>query len=407
MKRVVRFSAVFMCMLAMTFLGVRGVQAEVGVTDDTILLGSFQDMSGPGAYLGKLCTTTMKVWMGYVNNDLGGIHGRKLDLVVEDNKYDPVLTKTAFNKLVNQHKVFALVMVYGSTPCTAVKDDIKREKIPVFPTMATVQSMFDPMNRYLYWYACSDEDNAIMMVDYIVNDLKPEKFKVGVCYQDDEWGKSALKGLDLACKKYGLKYAAAGYKRGSKNLNTQAMRLKAKGVTHCFYAGYAPVYAALLKEADKIGWKPVFFGDYVTVDPRSFMAGDLADGHYHFSNLGLRSEGVPGWKRLESLFTAAGAEKMLNVPLLPLLWNPMLMLTQALQDCGRDLTREKLIDAIDSIRDFDTGGLGKIEYSPTTRKGTHYYRILQCDAEKKIFVPMTDWRQPSIVWGSKERPASK
>ena len=75
MKRVVRFSAVFMCMLAMTFLGVRGVQAEVGVTDDTILLGSFQDMSGPGAYLGKLCTTTMKVWMGYVNNDLGGIHG--------------------------------------------------------------------------------------------------------------------------------------------------------------------------------------------------------------------------------------------------------------------------------------------------------------------------------------------
>ena len=110
---------------------------------------------------------------------------------------------------------------------------------------------------------------------------------------------------------------------------------------------------------------------------------------------------------LEKLFTAAGAEKILNVPLLPLLWNPMLLLTKALQDCGRDLTREKLIDAIDSIKGFDTQGLGKIEYSPTTRKGTHYYRVLKCDAKKKIFEPITDWRQPSIVWGSPERPKAK
>ena len=325
--------------------------------------------------------------------------------MVEDNKYDPNLTKTAFTKLVNQHKVFAIISVYGSTPCTAILEDIKREKVPVWTTAATTQNMFDPPNRYLFWYACSDEDNAIMMVDYILNDLKVKKPKLGLCYIDDEWGKSALKGLDTAAKKYNLKYAAAAYKRTSKNLNPQAMKLKAKGVEYCFYAGYAPVYAALLKEANKIGWKPTFFGDYVTVDPRAFMAGELADGHYHFFNLGLRHENSPGWKKMETLFNAKLGEDKAKEPLgwriMPLMWNPLLYLTQALQEIGPDLTREKLVEKLESMKNYDDQGLGKIQYAPGSRKGTHEYRVLKCDFKNKKFVPVTDWREPSLKFGER------
>jgi branched-chain amino acid transport system substrate-binding protein len=400
-----RLAMASVCLFALCALATVGFGGEIGVTDEKILFGSFQDMSGPGAYIGKVCTAALSAWKKYVNEDLGGIHGRKVDFVVEDMKYDPVLTKTAFTKLVHQHKVFAVISVYGSTPCTAILDDIKKEKVPVFPTAATTQNMFDPPIRYLFWYACSDEDNGIMMLDYIVNDLKAKNAKIGVIYQDDEWGKSALKGVQIGAKKYGFKVASAGYKRGTKNLNPQAMKMKAKGVTHSFFAGYAPVYAALLQEANKIGWKPTFFGDYVTVDPRTFMAGDLADGHYHFFNLGMRHERVPGWIQMEKLFTeklgAEAAKDPLSWRLTPLLWTPMLFLTQALQDVGPDLTREKLIDALENIKDFDSGGLGKIQYGTNLRKGTHEYRILQCDAKNKKFVPITGWREPSLKWGER------
>jgi branched-chain amino acid transport system substrate-binding protein len=411
MKKTCWISAMVLLVLLAGSAGPPAARAEVGVTDNSILFGSFQDMSGPGAYLGKQCSLALKVWKDWVNDDLGGIHGRKVDFVIEDNKYDPVLTKTAFTKLVAQHKVFALVTVYGSTPCTAILEDIKKEKIPVFTTAATTQNMFDPPIRYLFWYACSDEDNAIMMADYILKDLKVKKPKMGICYQDDEWGKSALNGLEIACKKYGLTMAEAGYKRGEKNLNAQAMKLKAKGVTHCFYAGYAPVYAALLQEANKIGWKPVFFGDYVTVDPRTFIAGDLADGQYHFFNLGLRNEGGPGWKNMEKLFTAKLGEEAAKEPLswrlMPLMWTPLMFLTQALQNVGRDLDREKLVDALESIKNFDTGGLGKIQYGPNNRKGCDEYRVLKCDAKKQDFFPVTGWWQPSVKYGDKERPVTK
>ena len=225
MKRTVMFLATAICIA----IGAVPASAEVGVTDDMIKFGTFQDMSGPGAYLGKMCTTGLTVWKKWVNEKLGGIHGRQVDFVVEDMKYDPVLTKTAFTKLVNQHQVFSIIMVYGSTPCTAVKEDIKKEKIPVFTTAASVASMYDPPNRYLFWYACNDEDNAIMMVDYVMNDLKAEKPKFGVCYQDDEWGKSALSGLEIAAKKYGLNYAAAPYKRGEKEPELPGHEIEGQG----------------------------------------------------------------------------------------------------------------------------------------------------------------------------------
>ncbi len=397
----VHLGAAAVLLLVLAAGGAAPVRAEVGVTDDKILLGSFQDMSGPGAYLGKNVSAALAVWKKWINEELGGIHGRKVEVVIEDNKYDPVLTKTAFTKLVDQHKVFALTAVYGSTPMTAILEDIDKAKIPVMATAASTSNMYDPARRYLFHYACSDEDNSIMMVDYIVNDLKVKDPKIGVIYQDDEWGKEALEGVQKATKKYGLKYEAAPYKRGEKNLNPQAMKMKAAGVTHCFYAGYSPVYAALLQEANKVGWKPVFFGDYVTVDDKTFMAGELANGHFHFFNLAVRAEGVPGWKKLEKLFTEAGAQESLDWPLLPLMWNPMAMLVKAMQDCGRDLTREKLIDALEKVKDFDTGGLGKIGYGPNLRKGSHLYRIHKCDVAKKTFVPITDWREPSIRWGQK------
>ena len=189
MKKLRTLVGIVMICFVFGALGAGIARAEVGVTKDTILLGTFQDLSGPAAYLGKLATGVLQVWMKEIN-DQGGIHGRKLKLVVEDNKYDPVLTKTAFTKLVDQHKVFMIVSVYGSTPCTAIMPDIQAKKIPVYTTAAAVQTMFDPPQRYLFWYACNGQDQGILMADYVFKDLKARDPKIGLCYQDDEWGRT-------------------------------------------------------------------------------------------------------------------------------------------------------------------------------------------------------------------------
>ncbi len=387
------------CALLIFPLG--AARAEVGVTDDKIVLGTFQDLSGPAAYIGKFVTGIIKVWTHMVNEEMGGIHGRKVEVVIEDNKYDPVLTKTVYNKLVNQDKVFALIATYGSSPLTAIKGELEKDKVPIISTAASTQSMFDPPNRYLFWYTSSAQDEGILATDFIMNTLKPEKLKLGILYQDDEWGKDGRKGIELAAKKYNLKPVYSPFKRGTKNLSAQVLKLKAKRVTHLYISSYATTYASFLKEANKIGYEPVIIGGYVTVDPRSFIAGELADGHYHIFNHAVRNEGVPGWKELEKRFTAVGAEALLNSPLLPMLWTPLAHFTQVLQNVGPDLTREKVIDAMEALQDFDTGGTGPIRYGENMRKGTHYYRIFKADAANQQFIPITDWHEPSLVWGKR------
>ena len=108
---------------------------------------------------------------------------------------------------------------------------------------------------------------------------------------------------------------------------------------------------------------------------------------------------------MEKLFTAKLGEDAAKEPLgwrlMPLMWTPLLYFTKALRDIGPNLTREKLVDTLESIQNFDTGGLGKIQYGPNMRKGTHEYRVLKCDATKKQFIPVTDWREPSLKWGDR------
>ena len=86
---------------------------------------------------------------------------------------------------------------------------------------------------------------------------------------------------------------------------------------------------------------------------------------------------------------------------MPTIWVPLMLTVEALQKCGRDLTREKFIDAIEQIQGFDCGGMGKIQYGPNVRKGTHFYRILKADAKAKDFKAITDYREPSMVWGKR------
>jgi ABC-type branched-subunit amino acid transport system substrate-binding protein len=104
---------------------------------------------------------------------------------------------------------------------------------------------------------------------------------------------------------------------------------------------------------------------------------------------------------MEEKFKAAGVDNPVAMGVMPIFWIPLKFLNQAMINIGPDLTREKLVTELENIKDFDTGGLGKIQFGPGLRKGTHYYKILQANAAKGIFNPVTDWREPSLKWGQR------
>ena len=373
-----------------------------GVGKDKIKLGHIGDLTGPGAYVGNLLVNVTQAFFDNINNR-GGIHGRKIEFITEDHKYSPTKAVAAFKYLVSRHNVFAIHNITSTVTCAALFPFIKREKIPVFPTTAMSTLIYTPPKRYVFSMTSIASDEVKIVVDYIMKDLKAKNPRLAICYQDDEWGKDGRMGMEKAASEYGLKLVAAeSYKRGSIDLSSQAVRFKMAKAEYIFCTGYPPTYATLMKECIKIGMSPKFFGNAATAIGQTLeLAGEAARDSMYIGFAAMPQEDVPGMNELKYVLKKYRPDISVN-PIIPPLWAGSLALTEALKRTGRDLTREGLIDALESLKGFETGGLAPpITYGPTSqgpisRKGLHALKLLKADIDKRIFIPITEWRKTSM-----------
>src|SRR5258706_5988734 len=132
--------------------------AEVGVTNDRIVLGQSVALTGPAAELGIQMRNGLMAYFNYINAQ-GGVHGRKIELVSLDDQYEGKITVPNTKKLIEEHKVFALIGYVGtptSVPAVAV---FIVAKVPFFVPFTRAESLRAPFNRHIFHLraSCSDE----------------------------------------------------------------------------------------------------------------------------------------------------------------------------------------------------------------------------------------------------------
>ena len=188
--------------LALT-TGVALAQSQ-GVSKDKIVLGSIQDLSGPIAGFGKQIRLGMMLRVDEVNEQ-GGVNGRKIELIVEDSKYDPRNAVLAAQKLVNQDKIFAMVGHLGTAQnMAAMPVQFQKNVINFFPVTAARQ-MFDPFHKLKYAFAATYFDQMKVAVPKLVKEKGAKK--VCAMYQDDEFGLEVLRGAEEGLKAAGMTMA--------------------------------------------------------------------------------------------------------------------------------------------------------------------------------------------------------
>ena len=192
---------------------------EDGVTDTEIVIGSHQDLSGPIAGWGTQVKMGLEMKAREIN-EAGGIHGRKIRLVVEDSAYDPKKAIMVTNKMISRDKVFCFIGNMGSPTAGATKPIISRKKIPQMFPLTAASLFFDPYDRYSFAGFVPYYDQARMIVKYFTKEKGYKKF--GLMYQDDEMGAIMKKGVEdeLAAASMSLT-AAESYKRGATDFSSQ------------------------------------------------------------------------------------------------------------------------------------------------------------------------------------------
>ncbi len=362
-------------------LGLPGpaVSGDVGVTDDEIVIGSHQDLSGPIAGWGMQVKLGLEMRAREIN-EAGGIHGRKIRMIVEDSAYDPKKAIMVTNKMISRDKVFAFIGNMGSPTAGATKPIISRKKIPQMFPLTAASLFFDPYDRYSFAGFTPYYDQARIIVKWFKKEKNYSRF--GLLYQDDEMGAIMKQGVEDELAAQGLKLTAAeSYKRGATDFSSQIAKLRKADVQLVVLATVIRETVGALKEAKQIEWNVDMVGmspAYTKYVPGLCLkAGFSADGFYSAGQTPMVYKDSP--RKSIQEWWARHVQWFGKDPDLPTTagYAGVHYFAIAAQRVGPNLTREKLIDEMEKFRDEPDeifGGPG-YTFTPTNHQGAFYANI--------------------------------
>jgi len=242
-----------------------------GITDTEIILGSHFAQSGTyGAAFAPVLAGT-KAYFKYVNAEEGGVCGREIDFKVEDDNYDPARAVEAVRKLVEQDEVFAIVVGLGTAAHSAVWEYLNEEGIPDLWIMSGAHKWAaDPVAHP--WSVAILPDYFVegTIVGKYISENLPGK-KVGIIYQNDDFGKDELAGLKngLDPTKNEL-VSEQSYESTAVDIRSQVNNMKNAGV-EVVHGGCIPGHCAqLVRAAQQMDWDVQIFIGYVNSDAAMF-----------------------------------------------------------------------------------------------------------------------------------------
>jgi branched-chain amino acid transport system substrate-binding protein len=374
-----RFKLTFLAALALaTGLAQAQSATSPGVTKSEIVLGTIQDLSGPLAAYGKQIRQGMQMAVDEAN-ETGGVHGRKVKLLVEDSSYDPKKAVLAAQKLVNQDAgIFAMVGHLGTAQnLAAMPVQFEKNVINYFP-ITSAREMYEPYHRLKYSNAATYFDQMRIAAPRLMKDKNLKR--ACVIYQDDDFGQEVMRGAEAGLKLIGMQFAEkTSYKRGATDFSSQVAKMKAANCELVVLGTIIRETVGTIAESRKTGFSPVFVGSsavYTDLIPK--LGGKLMDNLYATMTashpyLDAAEQPVRHWANKyktkfnedPSVFSVYG-------------YAAVEYFVRAAHKTGPNLTTDTFIRTMDGMS-FNRSMFGGAEltFSPSKRLGNRYSRLSQ------------------------------
>ena len=363
-------------------------RAAPGVTDAEILLGSSLALEGHAGYLGAQTLRGALSYLNHVNENEGGVFGRKIRVRAYDDAYDPPRCLANTQRLIVDDQVFALFCYVGTPTAVKILPMVDEARIPLLGLFTGAKALREPFNRLVVNVRCSYYQETATAVRHLVQDLGLRR--IAVFYQYDAFGFDGLTGAELALKDFGLEPVARGfYVRGTSDVEDGFARIERSGAEAVVMIGTSEPCARFIRLSEEGGYAPVFYTvSFVGAEELARRLGPAEKG------LVIMSQVVPPPDRpggasdyrahLKRSFPGdtpnyVGLEGYINAQ----------VLVEGLRRAGRELTRERFLEAIESIHAFKPGPDIDIGFSATDHQGMD--RVYMTRLENERFVPISDW----------------
>ena len=341
--------------------------AERGVTADTVLLGHSGALSGPLAELNREYLSGATLYFDDLNGR-GGVHGRRIALLTVDDEYNPEKAAENVRKLIEDEGVFALFGCFGTGPSAKMIPLASRARVPFFAPYTGADMLREPLDPYVFHLRASYGQEIEAMVDHLVT-LGVQS--IGVVHHADPFGQVGLDAAQKTLARYNLRPAViAPIASNGADAAEAARRVAAANPAALIMVTAGNSSIALLRAVLATEARPMLYG--LSVISSQQLVRELGQDAHGL----VIAQVVPSPFRLEHAVVREYrrlAEKASQPYSYTALEGYLAAKTfvEALRRAGRDLTREKLVEALHGMNDWDAGDL-RLQFSPRRHVALDY-----------------------------------
>jgi len=370
------------------------VFAEVGVHNDKVVVGTFQALSGPYAVIGQEMSKGMKAYFNWINSR-GGIHGRKIELIIADDQLNPAKTVVEVKRLVEQDKVFAIVGGLGTYGCLAVMDYLEQNKVPFVYQGAGTSKLVIPPKKYIFGVQPDYTLEGTLIGKYVG---EIAKFKnPAIVYMNNDVGLEGYAAFKAKLEDYKMKLVVEiSYNPADTDYSGLVVKLVEKNPDVIVIYGLITDTIRWIKTIRDYGLDSKIITIYPNADPSFIkLAGKYAEGVIFTGWVPLptpdRPEFVRDYQRAISIYQQTYPKEIMSSYAVAG-FIAAEVFTEGLIRAGKNLTREGLVKALESFKNWN-GILAKdITWGPNLRRGksSMYFMVVK----NGQFVPLTDLIRP-------------
>ncbi len=373
---------------------------DTGATDTEIKIGQTVPFSGPASAYASIGKTEAAYFK--MINELGGINGRKINLIQYDDGYSPPKAVEFVRKLVEEDGVLFTFQVIGTASNAAVQKYLNTKKVPQLLAATGASRFTDPKTSpWTIGFNPNYQSEGRIYAKYILDNYP--NAKIGVLYQNDDLGRDYIIGLKagLGAKAATMIVGEASYELTDPTVDSQIIQLKSRGADLLYDASTPKFAAQAIKKLAELDWKPVHIIDINAAPVQSTLkpAGlDISKGVIS-TNYG-KDPADPQWKDDAGLkaFTTfmekyyPEGDKLSTINTYG--YSNAELLVYILKQCGDDLTRENVMKQTTSLKNF-VGSLSlpgmKTNTSPTDYRINKQMQMMKFNGERyELFGPIIE-----------------
>ena len=356
---------------------------DPGVSDTTIVLGTVLPEKTALSGLAQSMGDVLQAYFAEINSR-GGIYNRKIELRVING--DSKSTVPNVKRLIDEEQVFAIVSGLSAGAEDGVAALTQEKEVPFIGPSTLMPQRGAPVNRYVFYLLPGLKEQARALATFAARKTDIAVSRVAIVSPDVEFNRGIAASVEEQTKKAGWKSVTTF------NTSTGAAELKQKGIDTVFFLGSGVEATAMLKDADAFDWTPSIYmlgtlvgrniGDAVTVKTKDKIFLAFPTVPTDVSTAGAAEySGLLERNKLQSTHAAAQASAIAAAKIL----------VHALELCGKDLSRERLITTLEGLYEYDTGLMPKITFGPNRRIGALGAYVVTIDPEKKLFPASLEW----------------